>query len=152
MSYKLNRLLPTTDEELRKIMIMCPSKTCSMDSCPNDLLKKTLHIHIPYLVAIVNNSFEQGLFLNMPRTAVVKPLPKSYTVDKDLPKTTDQTRPDQTRPDQTRPDQTRPDQTRPDPPSLSLFLSLSFSPLSLSLSKESCSSLASRPSHNEWTA
>ena len=82
--YQLNRLLPTTDEELRNIIKLCPSKTCSLDACPTELLKRTLHIHIPYLVAIVNNSFEQGIFPNTLRTAVVKPLLKSDTINKDL--------------------------------------------------------------------
>ena len=79
-SYQLNRLLPTSDEELRNIIKLCPSKTCSLDVCPSELLKRTLHIHIPYLVAIVNNSFEQGIFPNTLKTAVVKPLPKSDTI------------------------------------------------------------------------
>ena len=82
--YQLNRLLPTTDDELRNIIKLCPSKTCSLDACPTELLKRTLHIHIPYLVAIVNNSFEQGIFPNTLRTAVVKPLLKSDTINKDL--------------------------------------------------------------------
>ena len=90
-SFQLNRLLPTTDEELRNIIKLCPSKTCSLDACPTELLKRTLHIHIPYLVAIVNSSFEQGISPNTLRTAVVKPLPKSDTINKDLlKKTTDQ--------------------------------------------------------------
>ncbi|KAI0229959.1 hypothetical protein LSAT2_019636 [Lamellibrachia satsuma] len=84
VSYQLNRLLHTTDEELRNIIKLCPSKTCSQDDCPIKLLKRTLHIHIPYVVAIINNSFEQGIFPNMLRTAVVKPLPKSDTINKDL--------------------------------------------------------------------
>ena len=90
VSYQLNRLLPTTDEELRNIIKLCPSKTCSLDACPTELLKRTLHIHIPYLVATVYNSFEQGIFPNTLRTAVVKPLLKSDTINKYLlKKTTD---------------------------------------------------------------
>ena len=65
--------------------------TKNMDVCPTELLKKTLHIHIPYLVAIVNNSFEQGIFPNKLRTEVVKPMLISDTINKDvLKKTTDQ--------------------------------------------------------------
>ena len=82
--YHLNRLLPTTDEELRNIIKLCPSKACSRDAFPTELLKRTLHIHIPYLVAIVNNSFEQGIFPNTLRTAVVKQLLKSDTIIKDM--------------------------------------------------------------------
>ena len=84
VSYQLNRLLPTTDEELRNIIKLCPSKICSLDNWPTELLKRTLNIHFPYLVAILNNSFEQGIFRNTLRTAVVKPLPKNDTINKDL--------------------------------------------------------------------
>ena len=86
VSYQLNRLLPTNDEELRNIIKLCPSKTCSLDACPIELLKRTLNIHIPYLVAIVYNNFEEGIFPNTLRTAVVKPLLKSDTINKDLQK------------------------------------------------------------------
>ena len=64
-----------------------PSNTCSLDYCPNDLLKKAESVHVPYLVAIVKNSFKQGLFPNTLRTAIVKPLLKYDTLDKDLLKT-----------------------------------------------------------------
>ncbi|KAI0214517.1 putative RNA-directed DNA polymerase from transposon BS [Lamellibrachia satsuma] len=84
LSNELNRLLPTSEEEMKNIISLCPSKTCSLDSCPTDLLKKTVGVHIPYLVAIVNNSFKQGLFPITLRTAIVKPLLKSDTLDKDM--------------------------------------------------------------------
>ena len=84
LSNELNRLLPTSEEEMKNIISLCPSKTCSLDSCPTDLLKKTVGVHIPYLVAIVNNSFKQGLFPITLRTAMVKPLLKSDTLDKDM--------------------------------------------------------------------
>ena len=47
---------------------------------------RTLNIHIPYLVAILNNSFKQGIFPDTLRTAVVKPLLKSDTINTDLRK------------------------------------------------------------------
>ena len=66
------------------VIRLCPPKTCSLDSGPTDLLKKTVGVHVPYLVAIVNNSFKQGLFPITLRTAIVKPLLKSDTLAKDL--------------------------------------------------------------------
>ena len=84
VSYQLNRLLPTTDEELWNIIKLCPSKICSLDDCPTEFLKRKLQIHFLYLVAILNNNFEQGIFPNTLRTAVEKPLPKNDTINKDL--------------------------------------------------------------------
>ena len=84
LSSELDRLLPTSEDEIKNIIRLCPPKTCSLDSCPPDLLKKTVGVHVPYLVAIVNNSFKQGLFPVTLRTGIVKPLLKSDTLDKDL--------------------------------------------------------------------
>ena len=84
LSNELDRLLPTREEEIKNIIRLCPPKTCSLDFCPTDLLKKSLCVHISYLVAIVNNSFKQGLFPVTLRTAIVKPLLKSDTLDEDL--------------------------------------------------------------------
>ena len=53
LSNELSRLLPTSEQEIENIIRLCPPKTCSLDSCPTDLLTKT--------VATVNNSFRQGL-------------------------------------------------------------------------------------------
>ena len=84
LSSELDRLLPTSKQKIKNIIRLCPPKTCSLDSCPTDLLKKTVGVHVPCLVAIVNNSFKQGLFPVTLRTAIIKPLLKSDTLDKDL--------------------------------------------------------------------
>ena len=83
LSNELDRLLPASEEEIKNIMRLRPPKTCSLDSCPTDLLNKTVGVHVPYPVTIVNNSFKQRLF---PVTAIVKLLLKSDTLDKDLSK------------------------------------------------------------------
>ena len=69
----------TSEEEVKNITRLCPPKTCSLDSCPSNLLKKTVGVCIPCLVAIVNNGVKQGLFPINLRTAIVKPLLKSDT-------------------------------------------------------------------------
>ena len=56
LSSELDRLLPTSEEEIKNIIRLCHPKICSLDSCPTDLLKKTVGVHVPCLVAIVNNS------------------------------------------------------------------------------------------------
>ena len=41
LSSELDRLLPTSEEEIKNIIRLCPPKTCSLDSCPTVFLKKT---------------------------------------------------------------------------------------------------------------
>jgi hypothetical protein len=78
---KLNQLGTTTPEELSRIVRQCPNKTCSLDPLPTELLKKTLRVHLPYLVSLVNNSFREGLFPRSLRTAIVKPIIKKEGLD-----------------------------------------------------------------------
>jgi len=49
LSNELNRLLPASGQEIKNIIRLCPPKTCSIDFCPTDLLKKTVNVHVPYL-------------------------------------------------------------------------------------------------------
>ena len=74
--HKLQQLEPVTQGELRKMVRQCTSKTCDLDPCPPDLLKKTLNAHISYLAAVVNDSFHRGIFPKMLKTALVRPLLK----------------------------------------------------------------------------
>jgi hypothetical protein len=84
LSDVLHRLLPTSEEEIMNIIRLSPPKTRSLDSCPTDLLKKPVCVHVHCLVAIVINSFKQGQFPITLRTAIVKLVLKSDTIDNDL--------------------------------------------------------------------
>ena len=57
-------------------------KTCCLDALPTNLIKKSASLHIPYMVAIDNNSFNDGLFPSALRTAVVRPLLKKDNLDR----------------------------------------------------------------------
>ena len=65
----------------RKVVRQCTSKTCNVDPCPPDLLKKPLHSHIPFLAVVVNDSFQQGLFPKALKTALVRSLLKKEGLD-----------------------------------------------------------------------
>ena len=54
--HKLQRLKSVTQEELKKVVCQCTSKTCHLDPCLPDLLKKTLDAHTSYLAVVVNDS------------------------------------------------------------------------------------------------
>ena len=79
--HKLDQFTPTSEKELERIIRDCPAKTCSQDHCPTDVLKKTLHCQLSYLVTLVNSSFDHGIFPLKLRTAVVKPLLKKDNID-----------------------------------------------------------------------
>ena len=78
---KLDHLAMTTSDELRRIIEQCPNKTCSLDPMPTELLKKTLGVHLPRVVARVNKSFNEGLFPKCLRTSLVKPIIKKEGLD-----------------------------------------------------------------------
>ena len=74
-------LEPVTQEELRRVVHQCTFKTCDLHPCPPDLLKKTLDAHIPYLVVVVNDSYQWDLFSKALKTALVRPLLKKEGLD-----------------------------------------------------------------------
>ena len=73
LSNELNRLLPTNEQEIKNII-----RLCSLDSWQSDLLKTTIGVHVPYLVAMVNNSFKQGFFPITLRTGF-----KTYNINRE---------------------------------------------------------------------
>ena len=82
VQYTLDELAPTTEAELIRILTNSSDKTCCLDAIPTNLIKKSASLHTPYLVAIVNNSFKEGLFPCALRTAVVRPLLKKDNLDR----------------------------------------------------------------------
>ena len=72
----LTELRFTDEQELRKIITQCQNKTCSLDPLSTALLQKTITVHLPYLVNIVNTSFTDGQFPENMKTALDKPLLK----------------------------------------------------------------------------
>ena len=83
VQYTLDELAPTTEAELViRIVRNSSDKTCCLNAIPTNLIKKYASLHIPYLVAIVNNSFKEGLFPSAVRTTVVRPLLKKDNRDR----------------------------------------------------------------------
>ena len=80
----MDRIRPVTSCELLDLIKCANTKTCSLDPCPTDLLKKTFGIHIETLLSIFNTSFDEGVFPDIFKTAQVTPLLKSPSMDKFL--------------------------------------------------------------------
>ena len=88
VQYTLDELAPTIEAELIRILTNSSDKTCCIDAIkelfdamPTNLIKKSVSL-IPCLVAIVNDSFKEGLFRSAMRTPVVRPLLKKDNLDR----------------------------------------------------------------------
>ena len=71
-----------TPSELLKVIKSCSSATCRLDPIPTWLLKETIEHLITLLTGIVNNSLSTGVFPKGAHTAIIKPLLKRSTLDK----------------------------------------------------------------------
>ena len=78
---KLSQFVPTDVDELQKTIRSCPDKSCCLDPLPTNLLKKTLDVHLPSLLNIINTSFKEGKFSECLKTAIVTPLLKKTNLD-----------------------------------------------------------------------
>ena len=78
----MDGLRPTNVSELRHIIMKGPSKTCVLEPSPTDLLKDFLDSHLPTLVQIVFASLMTGNFPKDLMIAVVIPLLKNSSLDK----------------------------------------------------------------------
>ena len=75
---------PTSIEEVKKLIMSLPSKSCTLDPIPTWLLKRCLVPLLPVLVSIVNKSLELGHVPPVFKSAIVKPLLKKPSLDKDV--------------------------------------------------------------------
>jgi hypothetical protein len=75
-----------TLEQISKIIESSPPKSCSLDPIPTWLLKSHLDVLAPVITHIVNESLQQGYFPLSMKKALVKPLLKKATLDKEVMK------------------------------------------------------------------
>ncbi|KAK6196416.1 hypothetical protein SNE40_001646 [Patella caerulea] len=61
VSPKLNKFKPVTKEEIKKLILQAPSKSCPLDPMPTELLKKCVDQVTPSLAEMVKKSFETGV-------------------------------------------------------------------------------------------
>ena len=72
---------PITQHELRRIIGLSAPKTCELDPLPTPLLCELLDSVLPLLTDIVNKSLTSGVFPEIFKTALVKPLLKKPSLD-----------------------------------------------------------------------
>ena len=72
---------PVSHDQLRKIIMSSPSKSCGLDPLPTNLLKQCVTPLLPSISTIVNNSLETGIVPSAFKLAHVTPLIKKPTLD-----------------------------------------------------------------------
>ena len=80
----LTSFVPATPEEVSKIVSASPSKLCELDPVPTHALKTCLNSLIPTITNIINKSFSESSVVPLCKTAVVKPLLKKPTLDREV--------------------------------------------------------------------
>ena len=79
-------LAATTEDEVRKIILVGPSKTCSLDPMPTSMVKDCLQELAPVITNIINSSMAEGVVPTTLKHANVVPVLKKPSLDKDLMK------------------------------------------------------------------
>ena len=80
----LKEFLPVTSDELKIIVNRSPPTNCDLDPVPTRLLKEQLDCIIPLMVDIVNKSLYSGVFPDCLKQAIVVPLLKKKSLDKNV--------------------------------------------------------------------
>ena len=70
-----------TPDEIGKIILSAPSKSCQLDPLPTYILKEFLQELLPYITEMCNWSFEVGCLPLSQRHAIVQPRLKKTTAD-----------------------------------------------------------------------
>ena len=82
-SVKLNNLTSAISDEIGDVIASCPNKSCEQDPIPMWLVKQRIDQILPLLTSIVNESLTNVEFHNDFKNAIVKPLLKKLSLDKD---------------------------------------------------------------------
>ena len=69
-----------SEDEVRHI-VSSPTKSCTLDPIPTDLLKESVDVLLPYLTAIVNASLREGCLPASQKIVIITPLLKKPSLD-----------------------------------------------------------------------
>ena len=83
---KLSIFLPAMEDEVRRLVNKIPSNSCSLDPVPTCFLKEQLDCLLPSITNIVNVSMSKGFVPTKMKAALVMPLLKTPSLDKDVMK------------------------------------------------------------------
>ena len=80
----LSKFSKVTESELKKIMNSSPKKSCSLDPWPTFLVLEYIDILITPITNIINFSLSEGIFPETFKNAIVLPLLKKPSLDKEI--------------------------------------------------------------------
>ena len=81
--HKMSNFSPASEDEIRRLIMASPNKSCDLDPIPTPLLKSCIDVLTTPITAIVNLSLSQGIFPMSFKTAHVAPLLKKPSLSKD---------------------------------------------------------------------
>ena len=73
-----------SEEEVTKIILNSPSKSCELDALPTHLLKDLLPDVVPFITKIINQSLSSGIVPQSFKEAIVNPLLKKSDLDQNV--------------------------------------------------------------------
>ena len=79
---RLSQFQLVTEDTLHEVIMKCPSKSCSLDPMPTWMVQQHLPVLTPILTKIVNSSFSSGSFPSGLRRAIITPILKKASLDK----------------------------------------------------------------------
>ena len=79
----LNRFEPASEEEIRRLIMASPKKSCELDPIPTALVKSCLDVLLLPITTLVNKSLAEGSFPSVFKNAHVTPLLKKSSLSKD---------------------------------------------------------------------
>ena len=74
---------PCFMEEVRKLLIRSPPKSCSLDPLPTFILREFLEELLPFICTMCNLSLQHGLLPESQKEAIVTPILKKHDLDPD---------------------------------------------------------------------
>ena len=89
ISSYLSSFMPTTTDEITKLVSKSACKSCKLDPIPTHLLKSNLSCLAPVIADIVSMSIATGVFPSAFKKALVTPLLKKTTFDANVFKCTE---------------------------------------------------------------
>ena len=80
----LTQFAPTCEDEVQRLIVKSPTKSCSLDPCPTWLLKQCQDVLAPVITSIVNLSLTEHEVPPVLKEALITPLLKKPTLDQEL--------------------------------------------------------------------
>ena len=80
-SSSLSSFKQCTQEQVRRILMSSPVKSCSLDPVPTFIVREFIDLLLPYLTSMVNASLAQGRLPSSEKHAIVTPLLKKTGLD-----------------------------------------------------------------------